>query len=286
MNIKKEINSILYERLASPFWFLLFSSWCIWNWKSLYITFFVSEEFLKSNKLDYILNNLNPSISTTLIYPLISTVVLLTFGEWINNIAYKVYMCFKKRRREIKQDYDDSKRLSETESNEIRFQSLKLRQEILSLTQSKDSEIQDLCTKLDNLDEELNKSNSDFSALKVKFQKDVRDLSPRNIFIGQWAYKIEGEDAIEFLFPDNYNIEFANNRENRMSFRVIQNYANKELLIYMGESNYEDIRREYIIWEIKRQENIEMWKGIMTNVDPRRENSNTSKRFEIVKINN
>jgi hypothetical protein len=42
--IKKSINSILFERLTSPLYGTLIISWLIWNWKIIYLTLFVDSE--------------------------------------------------------------------------------------------------------------------------------------------------------------------------------------------------------------------------------------------------
>lgn len=55
---KKSLEKNLSDKLVSPFWGAFIASWCVWNWRALYITFFVDSGLLmQSNnalKVDYI----------------------------------------------------------------------------------------------------------------------------------------------------------------------------------------------------------------------------------------
>lgn len=57
IDIRKSIDSIINERLSSPFYGTLILSWLIWDWRIIYLTFFVSESKIESNKIDFILIN-------------------------------------------------------------------------------------------------------------------------------------------------------------------------------------------------------------------------------------
>jgi hypothetical protein len=57
---KESLEKNLSDKLVSPFWGTFISSWCAWNWKAWYITFFVDSELLMQSKnilkIDYILS--------------------------------------------------------------------------------------------------------------------------------------------------------------------------------------------------------------------------------------
>ena len=76
-DLKSSINSILNERLVSPLFGTFIFSWAVWNWKIIYLTFFVSEKILKTDKITYILDNFYEE-EVLYVYPLISTIILLT----------------------------------------------------------------------------------------------------------------------------------------------------------------------------------------------------------------
>ena len=84
--LKKSLSAILYERTTSPFYGTLLISWLIWNWKIVYLTVFISESSINTDKINYIVSNFN-DIHCLLIYPLISTIVLLTVVPFISNGA-------------------------------------------------------------------------------------------------------------------------------------------------------------------------------------------------------
>jgi len=56
-DIKKSLNEIIYERTTSPLYGTLIISWLIWNWRIVYLTFFISEKKITKNKIDFILSN-------------------------------------------------------------------------------------------------------------------------------------------------------------------------------------------------------------------------------------
>ena len=58
-NLKKSLSAILYERTSSPFYGTLIVSWLVWNWKIIYLTFFISEDKIELDKISYISENLS-----------------------------------------------------------------------------------------------------------------------------------------------------------------------------------------------------------------------------------
>lgn len=88
---KESLKKNIEDKLVSPFWGAYIASWCAWNWKILYITFFVDSEQLLQNqnilKIDYITylyqyNSLFNSICTIshlIILPLVTSYVIVFF---------------------------------------------------------------------------------------------------------------------------------------------------------------------------------------------------------------
>ena len=54
----RSINSILYQRISSPFWGSLLLGWIASNWKIIIVLFFTQSEELGLTKLEYIETNL------------------------------------------------------------------------------------------------------------------------------------------------------------------------------------------------------------------------------------
>ena len=95
-DIKKSINSVIYERARSPLFGTFALSWLFWNWRIFYITIFVSEKAIP-NKLDFIHKYLY-NFPRLFLYPLISTIVILTLLQFVNNGAYWLNLWFKQWR--------------------------------------------------------------------------------------------------------------------------------------------------------------------------------------------
>lgn len=93
--VKKSFNEIIYERTTSPLFGTLIISWLIWNWRIIYLTFFISEEKIVENKITFILTNYS-DIHHIVTFPLLSTLALLTIILFIANGAYWLSLRFNK----------------------------------------------------------------------------------------------------------------------------------------------------------------------------------------------
>lgn len=94
-NIKEVKDSLFIEiekRLRNPFLWAFLISWIFWNWDFLYVSLFLDEKYVSllpqlwttfSTKLEYIKNNNLVNIYKFVIYPLISSFVVILFIEWI-----------------------------------------------------------------------------------------------------------------------------------------------------------------------------------------------------------
>lgn len=91
--LKKSLNSILNDRLVSPLFGTFIFSWLIWNWKIIYLTLFISEKQIETNKIAFIVENYNSEYNL-LIYPLVSTLMLLTIVPFISNGTYWLSLIF------------------------------------------------------------------------------------------------------------------------------------------------------------------------------------------------
>lgn len=141
--IKKSISSILYERTTSPFFGTFIFSWLIWNWKIPYLTFFISENKIDSNKVDYIVKNYS-NVNHLLTLPLISTIILLTIFPFISNGAYWLSLKFDNWKINQKNKIEDKQLLTVEQSIELREQIRKQEERFINLLSDKNSEIESL----------------------------------------------------------------------------------------------------------------------------------------------
>ncbi|KLT70496.1 hypothetical protein [Flavobacterium sp. ABG] len=163
---KKSVESILSQRLTSPFYGTLIVSWLIWNWKIIYLTIFISEKNIRSTKIDYITANYNDTWHIVW-YPLISTAVLLLFLPLITNGAFWLDLLYY-RWRVNKKNFVESKQLLTIEdsmnlreihlSNEKRFE---------TLLEDKNKEIEQLKLIIEDYSNEFPIIDTDDSKLKA-----------------------------------------------------------------------------------------------------------------------
>lgn len=142
-DIRKSINSILYQRVTSPLFGTVFISWLIWNWKIVYTTFFIDEDKIDKNKIDYIVDNFNDS-EYLIWYPLLSSLILLTLIPFISNDAYLLSLKFEKWRVDNKNKIEKMQLLTLEQSIQLREQIVEAERKFDLLIQNKNSEIEQL----------------------------------------------------------------------------------------------------------------------------------------------
>lgn len=183
--IKKSISAILYERTTSPLFGTFIFSWLLWNWKIPYLSFFVSENKLKINKIDYIIANYNDS-HYLITYPLISTLTLLTIIPFLSNGAYWLSINFENWKSKHKNLIESKQLLTVEQSIELREQILKQEERFSKLVQDKNLEIESLKKQIDSdktlekVDEILDNSNSDLEKLAERIMNNSTELDTFN----------------------------------------------------------------------------------------------------------
>jgi hypothetical protein len=138
--IKKSINLIFTERVSSPFYGTLIVSWLIWNWKITYLTFFVDQDKIAENKIDFILKNYNDVLHLTF-YPLISTIFLLTLVPFLTNAAYWLDLKFTTWRVSQKNEIEGKRLLTIEQSIKLRSELRELENNFEKLLEKKNEEI-------------------------------------------------------------------------------------------------------------------------------------------------
>lgn len=137
--IRKSINSVMYERVRSPFFGTFAFSWVAWNWRIIYISFFVSEKIIP-NKLDFIHKYLF-NINHLLLFPFYSSLVFLTLVPFIGNGAFWLSLKFKKWRIDQKNQIENKQLLTIEKSIALREQIRKQEERFQNITEEKDLEI-------------------------------------------------------------------------------------------------------------------------------------------------
>lgn len=155
---KKSISSILYERTTSPLFGTFLFSWIVWNWKIVLVLFFTNTKELKTTKFEYIDSNLL-NIYDGLIYPIISTILILTVYSWLAEQAYRLWLYFDKRKNDHKNSIEKQKLLTLEQSMKLRVELANKEESFEKLIKDKD----DLITALKNENSELTTRLSEIS---------------------------------------------------------------------------------------------------------------------------
>lgn len=147
---RKSINSILYERVASPFYGTLIVTWSAWNWKIIYLTLFVDAEQISTTKIDFIVANYNDLNNLTL-YPILSTACLLTLMPFVSNGAYWLDLKFKTWRLNQKNKIEGKQLLTIEQSIKLRTEIRQQEESFDKLLQKKNDEIEFLNKEIEEL---------------------------------------------------------------------------------------------------------------------------------------
>jgi hypothetical protein len=137
-DFRKSIQSVLYERVRSPFSGAFFFSWFAWNWKLIYYLL-LSNNSIPDRFIFVEENYIN--IYTNLIFPFLSTVFLIVVYPFITTGGYWIWLKFKTWQINIRNDIEKNQLLTLEQSIIIRMQIRNQEAEIDNMLRKKDEEI-------------------------------------------------------------------------------------------------------------------------------------------------
>lgn len=177
--IKKSISASLYERTTSPLFGTFFVSWSVWNWKIIYLTFFISEkELIGKTKIEYILENYYDNW-TLYWYPLISSLILITIIPLASNGSYwlsLIYLDWKKRK---KNEVEKKQLLSLEQSINLREQIANQELKFAKLVEDKNLEIKQLNLLVDGFKATPQKTNENQKTTDNSREIELMELAKR-----------------------------------------------------------------------------------------------------------
>ena len=173
-DIKKSISAILYERTTSQLFGTFIISWIVCNWKIVYLTFFVSEDKIEINKIDYITTNCN-DMWNLIWFPLISTFVLITIIPVFSNGAYWLSIIYNKWKVEKKKEVELSQQLTLEQSIELRKQISEQENQFEKMLSNKDLEIRQLKQIIDQ--NKGLKEETEYEELAKRIKSNNEELS-------------------------------------------------------------------------------------------------------------
>jgi len=186
-DLKKSLNQIIYERTSSPFYGSLIVSWLIWNWRIVYLTFIISENKIEKNKIDFILEHYADT-NHIIVFPLLSTIIILTVIPFISNGAYWLSLRFNKWKTDQKNTIDKKQLLTVEQSLEIREEISRQEDRFAKLIESKNTEISQLKLQIDEyvkktsniVQDTTKKSSTELSLLVERIKNNKDELKQYN----------------------------------------------------------------------------------------------------------
>jgi hypothetical protein len=176
--LNKIFGSVFKERTSSPFYGTFILSWCVCNWRIIYLTLFVDEE-LTGNKIN-IIERYYLSISNLIFWPLASTAVLIWGVPYIANEAYNAALTFSASRRKKMEEMEKNRMLSVEEADEIRRENYDLKEKHTKQITLKDTEINSMRNKISELDEAIELKNHDLE--RANALADLRQMHRPSTF--------------------------------------------------------------------------------------------------------
>ncbi|RJP60164.1 MAG: hypothetical protein C4543_05535 [Ignavibacteriales bacterium] len=159
---RKSIQSIMYERITSPFSGAFFFSWVVWNWKLIYFLIFADIEVIERIQfveLYYI------NIYNSLVYPLLSTTFLIILFPFITTGAFWIWLRFKNWQNEIKNEIEKKQLLTIEKSIQLRMELRNQEDNYNKILTSKEEEINLLKKEIDELHKRIEgNSNSEINS--------------------------------------------------------------------------------------------------------------------------
>ena len=171
-DFKKSVNNVLYERLVSPLFGTFLLSWCIWNWKIIYLTLFIDNDEIDGHKIDFIISNYYDKFDL-LLWPAISTIGLLLIYPFLAVAAYYVSLRFKKWKIDIRNTQEDLQVLSIEDSIELREEIRNQSERFDKLLSGKNKEIETLKSMIEGYKKQLFAINKGVSELPDEAKKDI-----------------------------------------------------------------------------------------------------------------
>lgn len=268
---KKSVNSILYERINSPFWGAVITSWIILNWEIIYVTLFIPSEKLTENKVEYIKEYSRNNLDDLTWKPIVAVIFLLVVVPLISYCFYWLHLTYNNWKVDLKRRLEKKIPLTIEDSIKLRDEIHQYEMKFLKLTQKKDEEISNLLEEIKLYEEENNKLKGiiqDYKNQINQFEKNEDSIRKQNefhlIFKGDWVYKIGEETKQIFRIVNKNEFEFRGKDRALYDLRMIRKTGDDkfEILVYPQREYIEKDDNEIRILSINRTENVEEFKGI------------------------
>jgi len=150
-DISKSIRADLYERASSPLLGAFFTSWLIWNWKTVLVIFSGMEVIQKVNHIDTVIySDLWSSLLFLLAGPLATALLFLYLYPIPAKHVYRHFREQQKSLKAIKVAVEEETPLSQDEHNKLRRRTSEMESAFYEELTQKDAEIERLRSLLES----------------------------------------------------------------------------------------------------------------------------------------
>lgn len=259
----KSVKAILYDRITSPFYGTLIISWLLWNWKIPYVTFFISEEVLADNKIDYIIDNCT-SISHLLWFPLASVVVLLTIIPFITNGAYWLSLKFDKWRYDKRAEIENKQLLTIEQSLSLRMEMREQEERFGRIMSNKEQELKDKNAEIEfyqNKISELNILLENSKDEKISKGLNYTDNDKEEMFRNEYEVFKNDTDAFKYFDKLIEDIQLDRDIRNELPIDII-NYLDVSSIIKKGSKGIFELTEKgkyFLKFRVKETLNKSKW---------------------------
>jgi hypothetical protein len=231
-DIKKSLNQITNERISSPLYGTLILSWLIWNWKIIYITFFVSEDKIEKNKIDYIITNYS-DLDDLVFFPLLSTLVLLTLMPFVSNGAYWLSLKFNIWKSDKKNEVERKQLLTLEQSIQLRELIADQEKRFENILADKNTEIKQLKIQIEESEKNIVISNPPF---KTKSDDNIENVQNLVDSITKNNNLSNAFEIINFHIQGGY---IGLIKANGISTDIMSYFESNDIIVNKGKGMYE-----------------------------------------------
>ncbi len=202
--LKKSIQSILYERISSPLSGAFAISWIVWNWKFFYYLLSGDEKLNIKDRFLYIDSNLlsGPQL---VFYPVVSAVLIICIYPLFSTAAYYVWIRMKTFQKNLKNEIEKNKMLTVSQSVELRVKYKELQDSFDDMVRDKEDTIDRLKKRVEELEvnyyneeHEMMQEEKNITAWRTEYKAFTRNPSfaefNKLIQKVNMAYSLDGTD--------------------------------------------------------------------------------------------
>jgi len=253
--LKKSIQSVLNERISSPFSGTFFFAWFVWNWRMLYYLIFPDDTLTLEAKL-YFVSSHFINWNHNLLFPFYSTIFLIVIYPFITTGSLWVWLRFKKWQTDLKNKIEGTQLLTLPQSIRIQEKIQEAEEKFAKMLLSKDEEVKSKKEEVDILTGELNKREVDAQtaftnkeeelANKIiefeKLEKELEYAKQQPGIILEGTARVENnaeEELLDSLLSDATLQEYTSNKFRGLA---VSPELQKKILKDIQLSNYPTLR--------------------------------------------